>query len=132
MGYSILIVDDSPIIRKMTRRTLGLAKLPVGSVFEAANGREALEILRDEWIDVVLADIHMPEMTGMELIERMAKDEVMGKIPVVVISAERSEPAIAHLKSLGICGHLVKPFTPEQILESVTQVIDEVAKRSHA
>ena len=56
----------------------------------------------------------------------------MGKIPVVVVSAERSEPAIAHLKQLGICAHLMKPFTPEQVLETITRVLEEAAARSHS
>ena len=95
MSYTILVVDDSPLIRKMMKRTLGLSSLDLGTVYEATNGREALAVLEKEWIDVVLADIHMPVMTGSELIELMSRDELLGKIPVVVISAERSEPACA-------------------------------------
>ena len=132
MSYSILVVDDSPLIRKMMKRSLGLSKLEVGTVFEATNGQEALAVLQKEWIDVVLADIHMPVMSGTELIELMSRDQLMGKIPVVVVSAERSEPAIAHLKALGVCGHLMKPFTPEQVMEAVQKVLDEAAARSHA
>lgn len=129
MSYSILVVDDSPLIRKMMKRSLGLSKLEVGTVFEATNGREALELLHAEWIDVVLADIHMPVMSGTELIELMSRDELLGKIPVVVVSAERSEPAIEHLKQLGICAHLRKPFTPEHLLETVQGVLEEAARR---
>ena len=131
MSYSILVVDDSPLIRKMMKRTLGLSKLELGTIFEATNGKEALAVLEQEWVDVVLADIHMPVMSGTELIELMSRDQIMGKIPVVVVSAERSEPAIAHLKKLGICAHLMKPFTPEQVLETVTRVLEEAAARSH-
>lgn len=132
MSYTILVVDDSPLIRKMMKRTLGLSSLDLGTVYEATNGREALAVLEKEWIDVVLADIHMPVMTGSELIELMSRDELLGKIPVVVISAERSEPAIERLKQLGICAHLMKPFTPEQVLETITHVLDQAAARSHA
>ena len=131
MSYSILVVDDSPLLRKMMKRSLGLSKLELGTIFEATNGKEALAVLENEWVDVVLADIHMPVMSGTELIELMSRDEIMGKIPVVVVSAERSEPAIAHLKKLGICAHLMKPFTPEQVLETVTRVLAEAAARSH-
>ncbi len=132
MSYSILVVDDSPLIRKIMKRSLGLSKLELGTIYEATNGKEALAVLENEWIDVVLADIHMPVMSGTELIELMSKDKIMGKIPVVVVSAERSEPAIAHLKQLGICAHLMKPFTPEQVLETVSRVLAEAAARSHA
>jgi two-component system, chemotaxis family, chemotaxis protein CheY len=132
MSYSILVVDDSPLIRKMMKRSLGLSKLEVGTVHEATNGKEALAVLEKEWIDVVLADIHMPVMSGTELIELMSRDQLLGKIPVVVVSAERSEPAIDHLKKLGICAHLRKPFTPEQVLEVINSVLDEVAKKAIA
>ncbi len=130
MSYSILVVDDSPLIRKMMKRSLGLSSLQLGTIYEATNGREALAVLEREWVDVVLADIHMPVMSGTELIELMSKDQIMGKIPVVVVSAERSEPAIDHLKKLGICAHLMKPFTPEQVLETVNRVLEEAAARS--
>ncbi len=129
MSYSILVVDDSPLIRKMMKRSLGLSKLEVGTVYEATNGAEALKVLQNEWIDVVLADIHMPVMSGTELIELMSRDDLLGKIPVVVVSAERSEPAIEHLKQLGICAHLMKPFTPEQVLETVSRVLEEATKK---
>jgi two-component system, chemotaxis family, chemotaxis protein CheY len=132
MSYSVLVVDDSPVIRKMMKRSLSLSKLEVGTVFEASNGQEALVVLRREWIDVVLADIHMPVMGGTELIEAMSKDQELAKIPVVVVSAERNAQAIAHLKTLGICGHLTKPFTPEQVLHAVDDVLEQVAQRSVA
>lgn len=129
MSYSILVVDDSPLIRKMMRRSLGLSKLAVGTIHEATNGKEALAVLQREWIDVVLADLHMPVMSGTELIELMSRDVLLGKIPVLVVSAERSAPAIAHLKALGICAHLMKPFTPEQVLAAVEGVLDQAAAR---
>jgi two-component system chemotaxis response regulator CheY len=129
MSFSILVVDDSPLIRKMMKRSLGLSTLDVGVVFEATNGAEALALLQKEWVDVVLADIHMPVMSGTELIETMAKDEMLRHVPVVVVSAERSQPAIAHLKTLGICAHLTKPFTPEEVLATVTSVLAEAGAR---
>ncbi len=132
MSYSILVVDDSPVIRKMMKRSLSLSKLELGTIHEASNGQEALVVLRREWIDVVLADIHMPVMGGTELIEAMSKDPELSKIPVVVVSAERNQAAIAHLKTLGICAHLTKPFTPEQVLHAVDDVIEQVAQRSVA
>ena len=74
MSYSSLIVDDSAIIRKMIRRALSLSGLDLGDILEAGDGRQALAVLDDHWVDVVLTDIHMPEMDGIELVERMALD----------------------------------------------------------
>jgi two-component system, chemotaxis family, chemotaxis protein CheY len=132
MSFSILVVDDSPLIRKMMKRSLSLSKLDVGLVFEATNGKEALTVLQKEWVDVVLADIHMPVMSGTELIETMMKDEMLSRVPVVVVSAERSEPAIEHLKQLGICAHLTKPFTPEEVMATVTEILAQAAERSES
>ena len=129
MSFSILVVDDSPLIRKMMKRSLGLSKLEVGLIFEATNGQEALAVLQKEWVDVVLADIHMPVMSGTQLIETMCQDELLKHIPVVVVSAERSQPAIDHLKTLGICAHLTKPFTPEEVLAAVTAILAEAGER---
>ena len=129
MSFSILVVDDSPLIRKMMKRSLGLSKLDLGQVFEATNGQEALALLQQEWVDVVLADIHMPVMSGTQLIETMSTDEMLKHIPVVVVSAERSQPAIEHLKTLGICAHLTKPFTPEEVLATVSSVLAEAGAR---
>lgn len=129
MSFSILVVDDSPLIRKMMKRSLSLSTLDVGQVFEATNGQEALSVLQKEWVDVVLADIHMPVMSGTQLIETMSKDEMLKNVPVVVVSAERSQPAIEHLKTLGICAHLTKPFTPEEVMATVTGVLAEASTR---
>ena len=129
MSYSILVVDDSPVIRKIMRRSLGLSKLEVRVIHEATNGVEALVLLRREHVDVVLADIHMPVMGGTELIESMSIDAALKGIPVVVVSAERSQPALPHLEALGICGHLTKPFTPEQLMGAVSQVLGHASRR---
>lgn len=120
-----MVVDDSPLIRKMMRRTISLSKLDVGEVVECTNGEEALKALQTHWVDIVFADLHMPIMSGVELIERMAKDPVLAKVPVVVVSAERGEQAIAHLKELGICAHITKPFTPEQVLEVAQRLLEQ-------
>lgn len=123
MSYNILVVDDSPIIRKMIRRSLGLAGIELGDVHEAENGREALDALDRHWIDVVLTDIHMPEMNGIELVEQMARDQLLARLPVLVVSTERSEERIGHLERLGIRGYLTKPFTPEQIRDAVVRAL---------
>jgi len=123
VSYSSLIVDDSAIIRKMIRRALSLSGLDLGDILEAGDGRQALAVLDDHWVDVVLTDIHMPEMDGIELVERMALDPLLSKIPVLVVSTERSEERIERLRRLGIKGYLTKPFTPEQIRDAVTRAL---------
>lgn len=122
MSMSVLVVDDSDIIRRMIVKTMMLAELSTGTVLEASNGREALEVLDESWVDVVLADLNMPVMDGLEMIGRMrAKPELAG-IPVVVVSTEGAESRIEELERLGIAAYLRKPFTPEQIRDVLGRV----------
>ncbi len=113
MGYRILIVDDSEIIRSVVKKAIGMSGLDVGETHEAANGIEALEKLRAEGIDIVLTDINMPEMNGLELIKEMSTDAVLSKIPVVIVSTERSKTRIDELMAMGVKAYLKKPFRPE-------------------
>lgn len=122
MAYNILLVDDSKTARAIQRKILGLADVPLGEIFEAGNGLEALELLAQNWIDLVLTDLNMPEMGGTELIELMKQDEAMAMIPVVVISTEGSETRVEQLMVKGIHSYLRKPFTPEDL----KTVIDEI------
>ena len=119
MSYNILIVDDSRTIRSVVRRTIELASIPVGEVFEAENGQEALDILNEEWVDLVLADINMPVMTGVEMVDRMQEDEVLKSVPVVIVSTEGSVTRIEELRGKGVKGYVRKPFTPEQLKDIV-------------
>jgi two-component system chemotaxis response regulator CheY len=122
MSYAILIVDDSSIVRTMVKKSIGMAGLPIGSVYEASNGREALEVLAGNWVDIVFADLNMPEMNGTELVEAMSADSMLVSTPVVVVSSEQSQVKIEELKAKGIRAYIKKPFRPE----SFRQVVDEV------
>ncbi len=115
MAYNFLVVDDSVTVRRMIGKTLALSGLPVQEVFQASNGREALAILDANWIDLVLTDINMPEMDGMEMVRAMSNDEVLRAVPVVVVSTEGSQTRIQELKDRGVRGYIRKPFTPEAI-----------------
>ncbi len=119
MAYNILIVDDSSTVRSMIRKTLGLTKLVLGELLEAGNGAEALELLRANWVDLVLCDINMPIMNGFEFVAALRGDELLRDIPVAIISTEGSEDRISELEALGISGYLRKPFKPEEIGELV-------------
>ena len=125
MAFNILIVDDSAIIRKMITRTLHLASVPMSGVFQAENGMDALGILRDNWIDLVLADINMPVMDGMTMLETMHEDDVFQNIPVIVISTEGSETKLDKLRRKGMKAFIKKPFMPEAIREVIHEVLGE-------
>lgn len=124
MAYNILVVDDSKVVRTMVVRILKMAEIDLGEVHEAGNGREALSILDKNWIDLVLADINMPVMSGLEMVDEMSRKGMMGSIPVVIISTERSVTRIEELKAKGVSAYLRKPFTPESIRSVVEQVLE--------
>ncbi len=125
MAYNILVVDDSAIIRKMVSRTIQMAQVPVGDIFHAENGRDALGILGANWIDLVLADINMPVMDGMAMLEAMHNDEVMKNVPVIIVSTEGSETKIERLWQKGMKAFVKKPFMPETIREVISGVLGE-------
>jgi two-component system chemotaxis response regulator CheY len=123
MGYNVLIVDNSVIIRKMVAKTLEISDLDISQYHYAENGRQALEKLEENWIDIVFADINMPVMNGIEMIEEMNKKDLLSTIPVVVISTERSRERIDRLKKMGIRAYLQKPFAPEEFADVVRSLL---------
>jgi len=119
----VLVVDDSKVARAMIIRTLHLAEIPVGEIREAANGQEALELIDEFWIDLVVADINMPVMNGDEMIERLQDSAAWPPVPVVVISTDGSQPRIEKLLARGV-KFLRKPFTPETLREIIVETLE--------
>jgi two-component system, chemotaxis family, chemotaxis protein CheY len=122
MSYRVLIVDDSSVVRSMVKKAIAMAGLEVEQILEAANGLEALQQLKGNWVDIVFTDLHMPVMNGMELVQSMARDGVLATTPVVVVSSDPSETRAEDLKRLGVRAYLKKPFRPE----AFRQVIEDV------
>lgn len=123
MAYSILIVDDSEIIRSMIARTISLSKLPVQIFHQAQNGQKAIEILGKEWIDIVFTDLNMPIMNGFDLISKMNKSVELNDIPVIVVTTEGNVDRLNELRNIGARECLRKPFTPEQIRDTITSIL---------
>jgi two-component system chemotaxis response regulator CheY len=123
MAFNILIVDDSATVRAVIAKTFQLANIPINELHQAANGKEALEVLGNHWIDLVFADINMPIMGGVEMIEKMCADGLLKTIPVVIVSTEGSATRIEQLKDKGIRAYIRKPFTPELIRKVVDDIM---------
>ena len=122
MPFNVLIVDDSAVMRSMIVKTLALAGIPVGDVHEASNGKEGLEALERNWIDLVLADINMPVMNGEEMINHIRGNPLWGDLPIVVISTEGSRTRIERL-GLKDISFIHKPFTPESLRDVVRGLV---------
>ena len=119
---SVLIVDDSAVTRAVIKRTIKLCGLPVDEYHEAGNGRLALEAMSSRRVDLVLADLNMPEMDGFEMIRHIAADPRLAGTPVVVISSEPNAREFA-ANQPGVRGCLVKPFTPEGVRAALVEAM---------
>ena len=123
MSYTVLVADDSAIVRSMVKKAIGMAGLEIGQLYEAANGQEALEVLRRAWVDVVFADINMPEMSGAELVRHMQADPAHASTPVVIVSSESSQARVDELMRCGAKAYVKKPFRPEQFREVIEELL---------
>ncbi|RZB38362.1 MAG: two-component system, chemotaxis family, chemotaxis protein CheY [Desulfobacteraceae bacterium Eth-SRB2] len=125
MAYNVLIVDDSTPMRAVIKKIVKASGFNVGQFFEAINGLEAMEVLNNEWIDLVLTDYNMPDMNGLELVEEMNKDDHLKSIPAVMITTEGSRERIEEFMAKGVMDYIKKPFTPEQIKQKLKQIMGE-------
>ncbi len=122
MALNVLIVDDSVLTRKKIRRIIEMVDLEVGRFMEAGNGAEALKILDESGVDLVLADLNMPEMGGAEMVHRMRSNEATKSVPVVVVSTESKTTRVKELLAEGVKDYLHKPFTPEEFRDTIQTV----------
>jgi two-component system, chemotaxis family, chemotaxis protein CheY len=118
-----LIVDDSSVMRKIVERSLRQAGVDLEKVIEAGNGAEALTALHDSRVDLILCDINMPVMDGLEFVRQAAREENGKGVPIVMITTEGSEAHVVQALSAGARGYIRKPFTPDQVKEHVLPVL---------
>lgn len=126
MAVRVLVVDDSPAMRKFIRRVMGLSGIEFGECWECANGEEALACLGREAVDLILTDINMPVMDGEELLRRISADERLRKIPALVVSTDSTAHRVETMVSLGAKGFITKPFSPEMLREKFEQALGVV------
>ena len=125
MAFNVLIVDDSTSMRAIIKRTIKVSGFDIGEYFEAADGRQALDVLEKEWVDLVMTDINMPNMNGIELITQMKTDELLRSIPVVIVTTEGSEERVKETMALGASGYIKKPFHPEEVKKTLSNIMGE-------
>ncbi|HET7442797.1 MAG TPA: response regulator [Terriglobales bacterium] len=119
-----LIVDDSSVMRKIVERSLRQAGIDLVQVVEAGNGAEALAALQGSPVDLILCDINMPVMDGLEFVRQLRGMDSAKGIPVVMITTEGSESHVVEALSAGARGYIRKPFTPDQVKEHVIPVLE--------
>ena len=123
MASNVLIVDDSATMRKIVMRGIRQAGFEIGEIKEAGDGVQALEVLDGGGVDVVLSDVNMPNMNGLEFVSA-AREKYGDKPPIVMITTEGSEEVVAEAMKKGANGYIKKPFTPDKVKEVVGSYFD--------
>jgi two-component system, chemotaxis family, chemotaxis protein CheY len=124
MDLEVLVVDDSLVIRKALQRVLCCSRMPIGLVHEAANGEEALELLRSHRISLILVDIRMDGMDGLTLLRKLKSSPDWAAIPVVMITAEAGEGEVNTALRLGAAGYVRKPFSKHELEERLAGILE--------
>ncbi len=118
MGYNLLIVDDSATMRKIIMRGLRQAGIDVADFKEAGDGVEGLAAMEGNSFDLILSDVNMPNMNGLDFVKGVS-EKFPDAPPIVMITTEGSEEVIKEAMSRGAKGYLKKPFTPDKIQEVI-------------
>jgi two-component system chemotaxis response regulator CheY len=124
MESDVLVVDDSAAIRKILQRVLRQTGMSIRTIFEAGDGQEALELLKSSKVDLVLTDINMPKMDGLQMLAAMKANAEWRSIPVVMITTEGGETKVGEAVRLGASGYVRKPFTADQIKEKLSGILE--------
>ena len=119
----VLIVDDSSAIRKILQRVLRQAEIPIATVYEAGDRAEALVILKQQNVGLVLSDINMPNMDGLEFLTHLRAEPACQKLPVVMMSTEGTQAKVLEAVERGASGYVRKPFTADQIKEKLAGLL---------
>ena len=123
MSGTVLVVDDSVMMRKVVLRTLKMAGVEFENVLEAGDGQEALTILRENVVNLIMCDINMPVMSGLELLQKIKEEKLAPGVPIVMVTTEGSEPQVRQAILAGARGYIRKPFTVEHIENNVKPLL---------
>lgn len=123
MSFNVLIVDDSASMRAVIKKIIAISGFRLDSCFEAANGREALDQLKQNWVDAIISDINMPHMNGLELLRALREDSLYQSIPTIIVSTDGSSETMSEALEAGAKDFIRKPFLPEDIRRVLYDVI---------
>ena len=120
-SLKVLIVDDFASMRRIVKNTL--KQIGFKNILEADDGTTALAMLKEQKIDVVLADWNMPKMSGLELLKTVRKDDTLKTIPVFMVTAEAQKENVIEAIQAGVSNYIVKPFTPDSMKQKLEQTL---------
>lgn len=122
MADLLLIVDDSAVMRHVLKRIMGRSLWPKERILEACDGQEGLDLARTPGVSLVLSDIRMPVMGGLEMLQKIREDESLDHVLVMMVTEVATWASEVDARSLGAAGYIRKPFDPDQIISEVTRV----------
>lgn len=127
MAVNILVVDDSAVMRSMIKKTIVNSGVEIGEIYEAANGKEGLKVLEENWLDILFIDVNMPVMDGMEMLDEVRKKSDTSDIPILIVSTESNNERIETIQKQN-AGFVHKPFTPEVLRERILEALGVLEK----
>ncbi|RLB89644.1 MAG: response regulator [Deltaproteobacteria bacterium] len=123
LGMKVLVVDDFATMRRIVKNIL--KEIGFKNIVEADDGSTALEVLKKDKIDLVLADWNMPRMTGLDLLKAVRSDESLKKTPFVMVTAEAQKSCVLEAVQAGVSNYVVKPFTANTVRQKLEQVFSK-------
>lgn len=123
---NVLLIDDSVVIRKMLRRVLGECGLGITEILEAGDGSQALKLLAGSQVHLILCDVNMPVMSGLEFLEAVGQRPEWSGIPVIMVTTEGGMENVVRAVQLGAKGYIHKPFTTDEVRQKLAQCLNTV------
>lgn len=117
----VMIIDDSSVMRKIVARTINQAGLEIENIAEASDGADAIEKLKNYSPDLILCDVNMPNMNGLEFVEKVKQENVASQADIIMVTTEGSIDIVNRAVENGARGFIIKPFTPEEFTKKIRQ-----------
>lgn len=122
MGKTVLIIDDSPTMRKMVKFSMK-TMMGFNKQLEAGDGLEAIDVLTHNHVDLIICDVNMPNMNGLDFLDTIKKDEEFKNIPIIMLTTEGGINDKEQAFDLGADGYVVKPFRPPLLIKEIKRVM---------
>jgi len=125
---NIVIADDSALARMFIRRCLEIAGLGDANFFEASDGNEAIQKMKEVTADLLVTDLTMPNMNGIELMRRITASPRLSRTPVLVVTSAGNEEQRKELFELGVTRILSKPISPPMLVEAINAIVQKTSE----
>jgi len=121
LSIKILVVDDFATMRRIVKNIL--RQLGFSNIIEADDGTTALDLLKENSVDLIVSDWNMPKMTGLDLLKAVRASDELKTIPFLMVTAEAQKQNVIEAVKAGVSNYVVKPFTAEQIAEKLEKIL---------